>query len=504
MCLGKDIPPLNRLVRCMQCASLYHQSCHTPALIKSILEEAGENWTCRMCKQRGVPNGTTTGLTKGKNTNGLIVTLKRANYDEKALEETVMTNKSSFSNLLQRHAEWKSPGKKDGQSLTVRLTDVNFRNEKVSTVDEKSSLHSTAGLSIPSSQKSEQTAAAKVSQSDGKAKHRSSTRPDAKHHRPTMSRTAVSKSSVPTPADLESSLDVTFQNVSLGEAVPSIKPPSKAIPASQTSDLSLPSSNLTNFESTSPPTTRAHTRIHNKRNQVINDSEEEGHSAKRAKTLISPRAATKSASTIRPQFPKQAPLKLPLMSGSSGNSTKLARKGVVAKKSGTLLRGSEASEPTMSMNKKGKGIERDLRSPISPIQSARQVSPQPSSLPAIRPADRWASQQFSLQLILSKGASRNEKLLVDNESTGFDYSTPYPATLSCVRRPSTAAAQLFKERSRDKNNFDILSLVPDAAVPVLEDGKLAFREGSFDIRTGHLKRGARKFKVGRVIPGELL
>jgi hypothetical protein len=38
---------------------------------------------------------------------------------------------------------------------------------------------------------------------------------------------------------------------------------------------------------------------------------------------------------------------------------------------------------------------------------------------------------------------------------------------------------------------------------VLEDGKLAFREGTVDARTGQLKRGARKFKVGRIIPGEL-
>jgi len=43
-----------------------------------------------------------------------------------------------------------------------------------------------------------------------------------------------------------------------------------------------------------------------------------------------------------------------------------------------------------------------------------------------------------------------------------------------------------------------LSLVPEAAVAVLEDGKLAFREGTVDLRRGQLKRGARKYKVGKI------
>lgn len=55
-----------------------------------------------------------------------------------------------------------------------------------------------------------------------------------------------------------------------------------------------------------------------------------------------------------------------------------------------------------------------------------------------------------------------------------------------------------RKRSQKRDNFDILSLVPEAAVAVLDEGKLAFREGAVDLRTGQLKRGARKFKVGKV------
>jgi hypothetical protein len=101
---------------------------------------------------------------------------------------------------------------------------------------------------------------------------------------------------------------------------------------------------------------------------------------------------------------------------------------------------------------------------------------------------------------LSTGSEKNQPVVVDHEDRGFDYSTPYPAPPSRVQRHVPFSPR--RKRSQDKKNFDILSLVPPLAVPVLEDGKLAFREGAKDARTGHLKRGARKFKVGRINPGE--
>ena len=213
----------------------------------------------------------------------------------------------------------------------------------------------------------------------------------------------------------------------------------------------------------------------------------------------------KSASGTRPPFSNLAPLKLPLMSGSSVKTPKLARKSaVVAKKSGSNFR--EPATLEQVPNKRKDVNKGELRSPVSPIQSVHSLLRQPSPIPTIRPIDRGASQQYSLQLILSKGASKNSPgLLIDNGSPGFDYSSPYPISLNRVRQPERSTpASLPRKRSREKNNFDILSLVPDAAVAVIEDGKLAFREGAVDGRTGQLKRGARKFKVGRILPGELL
>jgi hypothetical protein len=55
-----------------------------------------------------------------------------------------------------------------------------------------------------------------------------------------------------------------------------------------------------------------------------------------------------------------------------------------------------------------------------------------------------------------------------------------------------------RKRSQKKDNFDILSLVTEAAVPVLDEGNLAFREGIVDVRTEQLKTGGRKFKVGKI------
>jgi hypothetical protein len=213
----------------------------------------------------------------------------------------------------------------------------------------------------------------------------------------------------------------------------------------------------------------------------------------------------KSASGTRPPLSKLAPLKLPLMSGSSAKTPELARKSAtMARKSGTKR---PDSEPPGQAAMKGKEINKgELRSPVSPIQSIRHILRQPSPILATRPSDPGTSQHYSLQLILSKGVSKNDhELLIDNESPGFDYSTPYPVSLNrAVQRHRATPASPLRKLSREKNNFDILSLVPDAAVPVIEDGKLAFREGAVDGRTGQLKRGARKFKVGRISPAELL
>jgi len=176
----------------------------------------------------------------------------------------------------------------------------------------------------------------------------------------------------------------------------------------------------------------------------------------------------------------------------------------MARKSGRKLRESETPERAAM---KGKEMNKEeLRSPISPVQSARHLLRQPSPILATRPTDPGASQHYSLQVILSKGASKNDPgLIIDNGSPGFDYSTLYPVSLSRPVEPRRATpASPLRKRSREKNNFDILSLVPDAAVPVIEDGKLAFREGAIDGKTGQLKRGARKFKVGRISPAEIL
>jgi len=369
-----------------------------------------------------------------------------------------MVNKSSFSNLLQRHAQWKSPTAlktvKDVDEKTTRLTEVRLKDSTPSTLTPNHS-------------------------------------------------TSVSKS--PQPTDISS--DLTFQDVSSGEAVPAIKPPTiTTIPASQPSEPSQLSPNLTPFEPTSPPIPRSRHRPR-KRDLVISDSEDEASSApKRAKLGISPRAAMKSAPSSRaPPMTKPAPLKLPMMSGDKSRARKSSAKGVMARKSGSIVSGSRSptEERTEFIARGPKEMDRStLRSPISPIQSGinRILQPHPP-LPSVRPDDPAGSQEYSLRLLLTHNTADDSALLHDADPVGY-YSTPYPISLNRAKpqRPPSPA----EKRSPIKRGFDILSLVPNDAVPVLEDGKLAFREGSYDIRTGHLKRGARKFKVGKIVPGELL
>ena len=501
VCLGKDIPPANRLAQCAECFSLYHQSCHSPSLTKAILEEAGGNWICRNCKQKhgSTDVGNMSALTKRLGPSRLSVTLKRANYDdEKALEEKVMTNKSSYSSLLLKHAAWKAPPGLQSTAVKTEAADASARKTEAAIASPSADVD---GLSVPESQFSETVTAKDVGVQETSPLGLTINSKASTSITPLARSKSISKS--PQPAIRNLALgEVTFQEVSLGEAVPSVKPPDKAIPASQSSDLSQHSPNVMILEPTSPPVIC--TRGHRKRELVISDSEEE-LSSKRGKTTIPPRAAMKSASGTRPPLSTPVPLKLPLMSGSPVNTPKLARKSAaVARKSGYKPPESETREST---EMKGNEMsEEELRSPISPIQSVRPFLQQSSPIPSMRPTDPGASQQYSLQLILSKGASKNDpELVIDKGSSGFDYSTPYPAPFNRSvepRRPIPASR--LKKQSRENNNFDILSLVPDDAVPVIDDGKLAFREGAVDGRTGQLKRGARKFKVGRIIPGELL
>jgi hypothetical protein len=501
VCLGKDIPSANRLAQCAECSSLYHQSCHSPPLTKAILEEAGGNWICRNCKQKHGSGdvGNMSALTKRLGPSKLSVTLKRANYDdEKALEEKVMTNKSCFSSLLLKHAAWKAPP--GLQSTTVKTEAADAPARKTSTASASLSAD-VDGLSVPESQFSESVTAKDVGVQETFPLGKTVNSEASTSITPLSRSKSISKSPQPAIRDLALG-EVIFQEFSLGEAVPSVKPPDKAIPASQSSDLSQHSPDVMILEPTSPPVSRP--RGHRKRELAISDSEEE-FSSKRGKTVITPRAAMKSASGTRPPLSTPAPLKLPPMSGSFVKTPKLARKSAaVARKSGYKPPQSETREST---EMKGKEMsEEELRSPISPIQSVRPFLQQLSPTLSTRPIDPGASQQFSLRLILSTGASKNDpELVIDNGPSGFDYSTPYPDSLNRAVQPRrlTPPSRL-KKQSRENNNFNILSLVPDDAVAVIEDGKLAFREGAVDARTGQLKRGARKFKVGRIIPGELL
>ena len=482
VCSKKDLPPVNRLARCSHCSSLYHQSCHSPHLTKAILEEAADNWICRDCKLKQETATLVTAPEGGvkRRSSGLSVTLKRSEVrggDERVLEEQVMVNKSSFSNLLQKHAQWKSP-------TALKVKDVErFEMATTSTGIKLKDSTPSKDVSRPSSQSASQV--------------------DSSTLLTPKPSTSVSKSPQPQP---DTPNDLTFQEVSSAEAVPSIKPPptTTAIPASQPSQPTQLSPNLlAPFEPTSPLIIRSRHRAR-KRDLVISDSEDESSAVpKRQKLGISPRAAMKSAPSSRAPLTKPAPLKLPMMSGDKSRAKKSAVKwgsSVMARKSGSIV--SESRSPTeeraefISRGNK----ETTLRSPISPIQSGiNRILRRHSPLPSVRPDDPGASQQYSLRLLLTHNTADDSVLASDADPPGY-YSTPYPISLSRAKpaRPPSPEGK----RSQSKRGFDILSLVPNDAVPVLEDGKLAFREGSYDIRTGHLKRGARKFKVGKYVPGE--
>jgi hypothetical protein len=339
-------------------------------------------------------------------------------------------------------------------------------------------------------------------------------------------------------------------HVSSGEAVPSIKPPNLMIPASQPSDSSQLSpstpTKMAVLEPESPPVIRPHHRVDSKRDLVISDSEEETSPKRAKKTGIAAtrKAAMKSATRIIP--PSNGPVKTAMSSRLGGQVSSSAtvrnapssaratapsssaradakrtseggrRASVVAKKSGSKARLetpiSEQSDTTSKSKETLVNVavapekERELNTPVSPMAHGIRLFPRPSSpLPAIRPTDPGESQRYSLKLILTTGSNKNEPLVLDNEPAGFDFSTPYPIPLSQTIAQTPIALSPKPKRIKDeKNDFDILSLVPRDAVPILEEGKLAFREGTIDLRTGNLKRGARKFKVGRILPGELL
>jgi hypothetical protein len=536
VCSEKD-RPCNRLARCSACASLYHQSCHSPSLTKAVLEEAAENWICHACKAKGekaaieeTASVSSTDVSV-RRSSGLSVTLKTTEPEkivepEKALEEQVMVNKSSFSNLLQRHAQWKSPTGHSLSQFSPRESDNERRQSSVASTPKIRNLPS-HGLGIVGAPgirnvtMQESALANPVPRPNGVNKVSNSNEQKAvgltNGQKPVskISETSrLTKIQDATSRFTESSLDLiddlrislgedTLEQISPAEAVPSIKHPKQAIPASQ-SDSSQISSNLTIIEPESP-VTHVRRRNHRKRDLVISDSEEES-SAKKMK-FIPPRAAMKSAPSTRLVMDKPAPIKLPVMSGTlSTTIDNLKKSSVVAKKSGTKFRESEIPlSDKGDHNPKVKEMDREggnLRSPISPVMHEIRRLPRQVSPLLARPTDRAESQRYSLQWVLSKGSEKNQPVVVDNEDRGFDYSTPYPAPQKYVQRHIPSSPK--RKRSRDKKNFDVLSLVPPMAVPVLEDGKLAFREGAIDARTGHLKRGARKFKVGRISSGEIV
>ena len=110
-----------------------------------------------MCKQKQESTGITkpSVLTKRRSFSGLSVTLKRVEFDEKTLEETVMTNKSSFSSLLQKHAAWMVPTGQ--QSTTARATGKDVDAPRPSSTIASPS-DDVAGPSVPHSQLSETVA----------------------------------------------------------------------------------------------------------------------------------------------------------------------------------------------------------------------------------------------------------------------------------------------------------------------------------------------------------
>lgn len=553
-------------------------------MTKAILEEAAENWTCKKCKEKleGQQSNSSRFPLRARKVSRLSVTYKR--YDaERTLEESVKMNKSSLTALLQRHAEWKSPTQ--GKSpLPAGSTSDGVAQRRVVTapsttipkakVDGDNSLKgdSARQMSIDGSEVHAKTPAQQDSSVPNDTKPIAETAVETTKIKETLSieRTVVSVSEPtlpqePAPPALKELKEISqlqtqelepsqreepFQEASSGEAIPSVKPRDKVIPASQPSDSSqqAPQSPQTEnkIDLVNPevsPIVRPRHRSLSKRGLVISDSEEET-SPKRIKTVEpTPRkAAMKSAPSSRFMPANNVATKSAPSSGAKGappggkwcrksapssrmtvaplvnrddtkTSSEVARKSsVVARKSGSKARlqtpVSEQSDTTAKRketNVAPQQQERDLNTPVSPAAHGIRLFPRPPSpLPATRPTDPGESQRYSLKLILMTGSNKNEPLVLDNEPAGFDFSTPYPVPLSRIQ-PTPIPQSPKQKRIKDKkNNFDILSLVPRDAVPVLEDGKLAFRDGTIDPRTGNLKRGARKFKVGRIVPGELL
>jgi len=494
--------------------------------------------------------GTTVGNGNGRK---LSVTLKRLDVD-KTLEERVMVNKNSFSTFMKRHAEWKSPG--SGRKIGM-FEDVVEEERSVSPSASRSvSKFKEPGPSNKETKGDGRKVAAEVSSSSALHKEQSTSKRTisdallAKLEESEVDDTSMKDTGVPrrsrqgsdTPEtsrqedapfrkdrtasysppsilnrDISSMTDDSFQDISSAEAVPSIKPPQKAIPASQPSDSSQISSSLIN-EIPSPPAVRQRSHPQRKRNLVIEDSEDESPAPKRLRMFISPKAAMKSASSVR-ALERRAPIKVPDMSRSGSESGKgeFAKKSsIVAKKSGVKFRESAtpiSEKEDVTTREKDSDVEMtdtpakgmNLQSPpVSPIHYGKRRLPEPASpMSETRPSDPGENQRFSLQLIMSSGNYKDIPVQVDNEPSGFTFTTPYPDCSAVLKRPS-APPSPKRTRSQEKKNFDILSLVPKDAVPVIEDGKLAFREGCIDFKTGRLKRGVKKFKVGRLIPGELL
>ena len=461
-----------------------------------------------------------------------VLAVRKKSHDEKVLEQVTSTNRSSHKNFLQMHQDylrqWKSP-----RSHLEEFPLVHESKELDPTEEEKAKLAeplpTTVQGELETSAKPKLALVSKTKNAKVAMKSASKSVIPIPSPRttssPEMSRSVVksfsktpSESPAPGPSGPNLMEDeVSFQEVSKAEAVPAIRSPAKkAIPASQPSDSSQQlSPALTLMEPDSPPIIRPAKRLNSKRALVISDSEEEyAIPAKRARVTPSPRAAMKTASSVSPPLRKPAPLRFPQVPVSSPPKSKAAAERLsnrVAKKSAIIKsRSSEPPDPTISkLSPAVKPTPSVPRSPVSPAltTSIRHVLSQ-SPLPSTRPTSPGASQLYSLQLIMTAGSS---KITVDrttpSEVSAPLFSSPYPPVTS-MRAParptastassSSSIAPGLRKRSQKRDDFDILSLVPEAAVAVLEDGKLAFREGTVDLRRGQLKRGARKYKVGKI------
>ncbi|KAJ8682894.1 hypothetical protein QAD02_018686 [Eretmocerus hayati] len=55
ICKGMDVGAKNRLVECVKCGSLYHQECHTPAILDSQVDSHQTDWYCANCAKPPPP-----------------------------------------------------------------------------------------------------------------------------------------------------------------------------------------------------------------------------------------------------------------------------------------------------------------------------------------------------------------------------------------------------------------------------------------------------------------